>query len=111
MVLSERSESKDGAFHVYLLLLENNSIYVGSTDNVSRRFQEHLSGKGSATTKKFRPIKVIFTEAFPNRTTAVKRELQIKRWSRAKKWALATSSIGQLKTLARSHSSPQLIRQ
>jgi predicted GIY-YIG superfamily endonuclease len=75
---------------------------------VARRFQEHLSGNGSATTRRFRPIRVIFTEAFPNRMSALRRELQIKRWSRAKKWALALGATKQLKTLARSRSSPQL---
>jgi hypothetical protein len=40
--------------------------------------------------------------------SALHRELQIKRWSRAKKWALALGATKELKTLARSRSSPQL---
>ena len=42
--------------HIYKLNLENGKKYVGKTENVERRMNEHFSGNGSKVTKKFTPI-------------------------------------------------------
>lgn len=43
--------------NIYVLLLEKKKYYVGKSDNVERRFQEHLNGQhGSAWTHKYKPI-------------------------------------------------------
>jgi len=42
--------------NIYVLKLEGENYYVGKSANVSERFQQHLSGIGSAWTKRFRPI-------------------------------------------------------
>jgi putative endonuclease len=65
---------KPMSFHVYFLLLQNNSIYVGFTDDLDRRFQEHLNGTGAKATRESKPVKIIHTESFPNRTEALTRE-------------------------------------
>ncbi len=44
---------------VYVLQLETNKFYVGSTNDVKRRFQEHKQGMGSEWTKKYKPISII----------------------------------------------------
>lgn len=41
---------------IYILRLEGGKYYIGKTDNVPKRFQEHLSGKGSAWTRKYKPV-------------------------------------------------------
>lgn len=41
---------------IYILKLENNKYYVGKTDNLERRKQEHLNGTASSWTKKYKPI-------------------------------------------------------
>ena len=47
---------------VYILKLEDNKYYVGKTNNLRRRYMEHVSGKrSSAWTKKYRPIRIINT--------------------------------------------------
>ena len=48
---------------VYVLSLENNKYYVGKTDNLERRFAEHLHGQGRSAhwTRKHKPIRVIET--------------------------------------------------
>ena len=38
-------------YYVYILLTENNTLYCGYTDNVKKRFKEHLSGKGAKYTR------------------------------------------------------------
>jgi cellular nucleic acid-binding protein len=42
--------------NVYVLRLEGGMYYVGKSDNVHKRYQEHLNGNGSAWTKKYRPV-------------------------------------------------------
>jgi predicted GIY-YIG superfamily endonuclease len=46
---------------IYVLKLKNNKYYVGKTNNVQKRFMEHMSGNGSAWTKKYKPIEIIET--------------------------------------------------
>jgi hypothetical protein len=46
---------------VYILKLKNNKYYVGSTENLERRVQQHYDGYGSAWTKKYQPIKLVET--------------------------------------------------
>jgi predicted GIY-YIG superfamily endonuclease len=41
---------------IYILRLEEGKFYVGKTENVAKRFQEHLAGTGSAWTRKYKPI-------------------------------------------------------
>lgn len=46
---------------LYVLKLEHDKYYVGKTDDINRRFEEHKTGKGSEWTKMYKPIKVIHT--------------------------------------------------
>ena len=47
--------------NVYVLRLEGGRFYVGKSDDVNKRYKEHLGGKGSAWTKKYSPISLIET--------------------------------------------------
>ena len=42
--------------NIYVLRLEGGRYYIGKTDNVIKRYQQHLSGNGSAWTKKYKPV-------------------------------------------------------
>ena len=42
--------------NIYVLRLEGGRYYIGKTDNVPQRFQQHLHGQGSAWTKKYKPV-------------------------------------------------------
>jgi cellular nucleic acid-binding protein len=44
--------------NIYILKLDGENYYIGKTNNVDKRFAEHLSGKGSIFTKKYKPIKI-----------------------------------------------------
>ena len=44
--------------NIYILKLENNKYYVGKTDNLEKRKQEHLKGTASSWTKKYKPIAI-----------------------------------------------------
>ena len=65
-------------FYVYILQSQKNkSLYIGYTSNLKQRFEEHNNGKSLAT-KPFRPYKLIFYEAFLNKTDAKNREKYLK---------------------------------
>jgi predicted GIY-YIG superfamily endonuclease len=49
------------------------------TDNLERRFQEHMSGNGSKATRESKPLRIIHKESFPDQSTALDRERQLKR--------------------------------
>ncbi len=70
---------------LYILLCSDNSFYTGITNNLEKRFKDHLSGVGGKYTRAHKPIKVIYSEQHPDHSSALKREYQIKQWSRAKK--------------------------
>ena len=42
--------------NIYVLRLEGGRYYVGKSDNIAKRFQQHVSGYGSAWTKKYKPV-------------------------------------------------------
>ena len=66
-------------FHyVYILQSQkNNSLYIGYTSDLKKRFKEHNLGESKAT-KPFIPYKLIFYEAFLNKTDAKNREIYLK---------------------------------
>jgi putative endonuclease len=65
-------------FFVYALRsLNRNYIYVGLTGDIERRMAEHNNGF-EKTTRPYRPFKLIFSESFPSRGEARKREKYLK---------------------------------
>src|SRR4051812_38345355 len=75
-------------YFVYLLLCKDGSIYTGITTDVARRLEQHKAGKGGAYTRSHGAKKMLYTEKKRNRSFALKREAEIKRWPRAKKLLL-----------------------
>ena len=70
---------------VYVILCSDSSLYTGYSDNVEKRFLDHLSGKGGRYTRSHKPIKIVYSEELPSKSAALKREYEIKSWSRKKK--------------------------
>jgi predicted GIY-YIG superfamily endonuclease len=63
-------------------------LYIGVTNSLERRASEHSLGFGSAFDRQYNAHKLIYFKAYPDPRTAIAREKQLKRWSRAKKEAL-----------------------
>ena len=63
-------------------------LYIGVTNSLERRASEHSLGLGSAFARQYNAHKLIHFEAYPDPTSAIAREKQLKRWSRKKKEAL-----------------------
>jgi putative endonuclease len=69
-------------FSVYILeSLKNGSYNVGSTNNLEDRLKRHNEGR-VAYTKPKRPWKLIYSEKHPDRSSAAKREYEIKKHKR-----------------------------
>ena len=81
---------KKGHF-VYLLLTEQNTLYCGYTDNVEKRFQAHIEGKGAKYTRANKPIKIVYQKEFKTKSEALKEEFRIKKLSKAEKLELINS--------------------
>ena len=85
-------------WYLYILQCKDNSLYTGITNNLERRFKEHLK-KTSHYTSYNPPIKILYKESFQNKSEALQRESQIKGWTRKKKLALIDNNIELLKKL------------
>jgi putative endonuclease len=80
--------NKTTPYFVYLLECGDGSLYTGVTTDVKRRFAEHKSGVGSSFTRAKVAKRIVYTEQHPDRSSAQKREAEIKRWPRTKKLSL-----------------------
>ena len=87
---------------VYIAELGEGRLYVGITNDPERRAIEHRLGKSIRTTRIFGFRQVLYTECHPTLQSARKREQQIKGWTRAKKLALASGNLRDLKALFKS---------
>ncbi|MBN9230555.1 MAG: hypothetical protein BGO90_10270 [Legionella sp. 40-6] len=76
-------------YWVYILLCENLSYYTGYTDDLEKRFQTHLSGKGSKYTRSFRPVAIAQSwKVTGDKAAAMRLERYIKSLTRAQKEVL-----------------------
>lgn len=81
---------------VYITKCKDNSFYIGISPNVPKRIKKHNSGTGSKSLLKKLPVSLLYTEKYPNKSEARKREIQLKKWSRKKKqWLIDRSIITQ----------------
>jgi len=86
----------------YILRLKSGGLYIGATTELDQRYQDHLSGNACRTTKFDPPVDLVYSETFESFTLVRKRELQVKRWSRAKKEALVAGDLTKLQRLSKS---------
>ncbi len=75
------------SYWVYILLCQNDTYYTGYTNNLHKRYQAHLSGKGKCKyTRSFKPIAIAQCwEIQGDRALAMQIERQIKQLSRSEK--------------------------
>jgi putative endonuclease len=76
-------------FYCYILECVDGTFYTGWTTDPPRREKQHNAGVGARYTSTRRPVRMVYVEEVPDRTSALKRELAIKRMPREKKKKLA----------------------
>lgn len=79
---------KSATYFVYILECEDGSLYTGITTDIERRFVEHQNGIGSSFTRAKKAKRIVYTEQYPDRSSAQKREAEIKGFTRENKLAL-----------------------
>ena len=68
-----------GMFYVYLIESKKlDVVYVGQTDDLRRRFEQHKTGR-SRYTSQTDDWRILYYEAYTSRSLAMKRERQLKR--------------------------------
>jgi len=76
-------------YFVYILSNWDDSVlYIGVTGNLPRRLYEHRNGLVDSFTKKYNVHKLVYYEYTNDVCSAISREKQLKKWTRAKKNAL-----------------------
>ncbi len=84
------------AYYCYLVECANGAYYAGWTLDPLRRVRQHNAGRGARYTRLNSPVRLVYVELVPDRVSALKRELQIKRLGHSGKQKLADSLEGNL---------------
>lgn len=77
-------------WYLYILRLSDDSLYTGITKDVERRVEQHEEGNGSKYVRSRLPCKLVYVEQMENRSKALKREAEIKKWSKERKEELVS---------------------
>jgi predicted GIY-YIG superfamily endonuclease len=83
-----------------MLRCSDGSLYVGRSDDLAERLQQHYEGRGCCYTANRLPVTLVYSEVFESPLAAGNRERQIKRWTTAKKEALIQKDAKRLRMLA-----------
>ncbi len=70
---------------LYVLRMEDGSLYTGITKDLERRLEEHRSGDGSKYVRSRLPCELVYVEEHEDRSSALEREAEIKGWTKEKK--------------------------
>ena len=73
---------------VYILRCGDGTLYTGCTNDLDRRLRAHQAGRGAKYTRSRLPVELVYQEAVPDRSAALRREAAIKRMDRRAKLAL-----------------------
>jgi putative endonuclease len=88
-------------WQVYILRCRDGSLYTGCTNDLDARLAAHNAGRGAKYTASRRPVHIVYAESADSKSAAMQRELQIKRWTKAKKEALIAGNRRRLKSLSK----------
>jgi putative endonuclease len=76
-------------YYFYLLKCVDGTLYTGITTDLERRVREHNENKlGAKYTLARRPVRLVFSQKFQNRSSALKAEMRIKKMKRGEKLKL-----------------------
>ena len=73
------------SWYVYILECRDGTYYTGITDNLPRRLAAHNDGRGAKYTRGRGPVTLLYRESCPDKSMALRREIQIKRLTRREK--------------------------
>lgn len=74
--------------YTYMVECSDKSLYTGWTNDLEKRLQAHNAKKGAKYTKSRTPVNLVYYEAFATKQEAMRREYEIKHYTRKEKEAL-----------------------
>jgi predicted GIY-YIG superfamily endonuclease len=85
MTPHQRTTNHPDRWYLYLVECRDGTLYTGITNNLHRRLSEHNNGTASRYTRSRLPVKLIYRERCPNKSSALKKEYEMKSLSRKEK--------------------------
>jgi len=79
-------------WQIYIVKCRDGSLYTGITNDLAKRIAAHNDGLGAKYTAARRPVRLVYSEASADRSSASKREIAIKRLARKAKLALCQAA-------------------
>ena len=86
--MTEKADSSDATWFVYIIRCVDGTLYTGITNELNRRCEQHNAGKASRYTRTRLPAVLVYQESQASRSSAQKRELEIKALTRLAKESL-----------------------
>lgn len=81
-----------GVWFLYLIECRNGALYAGITNDLERRYAQHVAGTGAKYTRANPPVRLVGSRAFPDRASASRAEYAIRRLRKVDKSAFLTSA-------------------
>jgi len=94
-------------YFVYMMTNNSGRLYVGMTNDLTRRVAEHKAGQGGTFTSKYKMTRLVWYESTSDVRVAIEREKQVKDWNRKKKFALITAMNPRWRDLAEADLPPE----
>ena len=76
-----------------MLKCADGSLYTGYTNDLQKRVGVHNSGRGAKYTKSRLPVRLVYSEEHESKSSALKREAEIKKLTRAQKEKLIQKAL------------------
>lgn len=80
-------------YSVYMLECSDGTLYTGISNRLTARVEKHNLGAASRYTASRRPVRLVYSEPQPDKSRALKREIAIKKLTRAAKLRLLKDSL------------------
>ena len=88
------SEDRTRRYFCYIVVCGDGTYYTGWSIDPARRTRQHNQGRAARYTRQRSPVQLVYVEELPDRPSAMRREVKIKRMSRARKQALIAGEQG-----------------
>lgn len=83
-------------WHIYIILCSDDTLYTGITTDLQRRIAQHASGRGAKYFRGRQPLRIVYQESGHSRSSASRRELEIKALDRTEKCILISSGMDEI---------------
>jgi len=77
--------------YVYIVRCCDNTLYTGYAEDIDKRIAQHNAGKASKYTRTRLPVELVYYEEVADKSSALRRELQIKQMSKSHKESLIST--------------------